>query len=133
MIYYNRSVGEAKKILIVDDEPDVASLLTLLLRSQGYEAVVASDGRQGLELARKENPDLIILDIMLPGLDGYKIARMLKFDESYSHIPIIMLTAKVQEKDKALGLETGADEYLTKPFDTQLLLKKVKEILERKK
>jgi DNA-binding response OmpR family regulator len=111
----------------------VASLLTLLLRSQGYEAVVASDGRQGLELARKENPDLIILDIMLPGLDGYKIARMLKFDESYSHIPIIMLTAKVQEKDKALGLETGADEYLTKPFDTQLLLKKVKEILERKK
>jgi len=126
-------VGEAKKILIVDDEPDVASLLTLLLRSQGYEAVVASDGRQGLELARKENPDLIILDIMLPGLDGYKIARMLKFDESYSHIPIIMLTAKVQEKDKALGLETGADEYLTKPFDTQLLLKKVKEILERKK
>ncbi|MGB9612910.1 MAG: response regulator transcription factor [Candidatus Margulisiibacteriota bacterium] len=126
-------MGEAKKILVVDDELDVTNLISLLLKSQGYKVIVATEGRQALDLARREIPDLIILDIMLPGLDGYKIARMLKFDENYSHIPIIMLTAKVQEKDKQIGLETGADEYLTKPFDTGFLLAKVKEILERKK
>jgi DNA-binding response OmpR family regulator len=128
-------MAEAKtaKILVVDDEPDVQSLLNLMLVSQGYTVVTASDGQEALEKARSENPDLILLDVMLPRLDGYKVARMLKFDENFSHIPIIMLTAKVQEKDKQTGLETGADDYITKPFDTAALLLKVKEILEKKK
>lgn len=120
---------EAKKILVVEDEPDVLSLLTLMLKSQGYNVITAVDGSEALEKARAEVPDLIILDIMLPKLDGYKVARMLKFDENYSHIPIVMLTAKIQEKDKEIGLEMGADEYITKPFDTAELLQKIKERL----
>jgi len=120
-------------ILVVDDEPDVASLLTLMLKSQGYTVIMAGDGQEALEKARSEDPDLILLDVMLPRLDGYKVARMLKFDENYSHIPIVMLTAKVQERDKQTGIEMGADEYITKPFDTSLLLAKVKEMLEKKK
>lgn len=121
------------KILAVDDEPDVLSLLNLMLTSQGYNVVTAADGQEGLEKARTENPNLILLDVMLPKLDGYKIARMLKFDENFKHIPIIMLTAKVQEKDRQTGMEMGADDYITKPFDTAALLEKVKEILNRKK
>lgn len=121
-----------KKILVVDDEPDVASLLTLMLKSQGYAVVTASDGQEALEKARGEAPDLILLDVMLPRMDGYKVARMLKFDENYSHIPIIMLTAKIQDRDKQTGLEMGANDYLTKPFDTTVLLNKIKDILEKK-
>jgi DNA-binding response OmpR family regulator len=122
----------ATKILVVDDEPDVASLLTLMLKSQGYAVINAADGQEALEKARGENPDLILLDVMLPKMDGYKVARMLKFDENFSHIPIIMLTAKIQERDKATGLEMGANDYMTKPFDTAVLLAKVKGILEKK-
>jgi DNA-binding response OmpR family regulator len=122
----------AKKILVVDDEPDVASLLTLMLKSQGYNIISAGDGQEALEKARGENPDLILLDIMLPRLDGYKVARMLKFDENFSHIPIIMLTAKIQERDKQMGMEMGANDYITKPFDTAALLTKIKDLLEKK-
>lgn len=122
-----------QKILVVDDEPDVASLLTLMLKSQGYEVITAGDGQDALEKARSEKPNLIVLDIMLPKLDGYKVARMLKFDENFSHIPIIMVTAKVQEKDKKIGIETGADAYVTKPFDTTALLEKIKETLSKTK
>jgi DNA-binding response OmpR family regulator len=121
-----------KKILVVDDEPDVASLLTLLLKAQGYEVISAGDGQEALEKARKEKPDLILLDIMLPKMDGYRVARVLKFDENYSHIPIIMLTAKIQEKDRKTGLEMGADDYVTKPFDTVAILEKVKGFLRKK-
>jgi len=120
-----------KKILVVDDEPDVVSLLSLLLKAQGYEIITAIDGQVALEKARGEKPDLILLDIMLPKLDGYKVARMLKFDEKYKNIPIIMLTAKIQEKDKDIGLQMGADDYLTKPFDTATLVEKVKAILNK--
>jgi DNA-binding response OmpR family regulator len=123
---------ESKKILIVDDEPDVASLLNLMLKSKGYETITAGDGQEALEKARREKPDLIVLDIMLPRLDGYKVARMLKFDEKFSHIPIIMVTAKIQEKDKKTGLEMGADAYVTKPFDTAMLLEKINEVLAAK-
>jgi DNA-binding response OmpR family regulator len=125
--------GNPKKILVVDDEPDVASLLTLLLKSQGYNVVSAGDGQEALEKARSEQPDLILLDVMLPKMDGYKVARMLKFDENFSSIPIIMLTAKVQEKDKQIGMEMGADDYVTKPFDTAALLAKVKAVLGNNK
>jgi two-component system alkaline phosphatase synthesis response regulator PhoP len=121
-----------KKILVVDDEPDVASLLTLMLKSQGYAVITAGDGQEALEKARGEAPDLILLDVMLPRMDGYKVARMLKFDENYSQIPIIMLTAKIQDRDKQTGLEMGANDYLTKPFDTAALLDKIKVLLDKK-
>ncbi|MFH1683818.1 MAG: response regulator [Candidatus Margulisiibacteriota bacterium] len=124
---------EVSKILVVDDEPDVVSLLMLLLKSQGYEVVSAGDGQEALERARTWKPNLILLDIMLPKLDGYKVARMLKFDENFRHIPIIMLTAKIQEKDKTIGIEMGADAYISKPFNTPNLLELIKETLAKKK
>lgn len=119
----------APKILIVDDEPDVVSLLTMTLKQQGFEVITARDGQQGLEKARGENPDLILLDVMLPHIDGYKVARILKFDEHYKHIPIIMVTAKVQEKEKQMGFEMGVNDYLAKPFDITELVAKIKALL----
>lgn len=121
-----------KKILVVDDEPDVASLITLILDAQGYTVINAADGPDALEKARVLRPDLVLLDVMLPKMDGYKVARILKFDENYSHIPIIMVTAKIREEDVATGLEMGASEYLTKPFDPNVLLARVREWLEKK-
>ena len=119
----------AKKILVVEDEPELVKALEVRLKSQDYEVITALDGEEGLRKARKENPDLIILDIMIPKMDGYKVSRMLKFDESYKHIPIIMLTAKSEREDKALGEETGADEYITKPFEWEHLAGVVKKHL----
>lgn len=120
-----------KKILIVDDEVDLVETIRFPLEIEGYRVLVAYNGEDALNQARKEDPDLILLDLMLPKLDGYKVCRLLKFDERYKHIPILMLTAKVQEKDKVIGMETGADEYLTKPFDMDYLFKKVKEYLNK--
>jgi two-component system, OmpR family, alkaline phosphatase synthesis response regulator PhoP len=120
-----------KKILVVDDEPDLVETVRYPLEMEGYQVLVAYNGEDGLNQARKDGPDLIILDLMLPKLDGYKVCRLLKFDERYKHIPILMLTAKTQEKDKLLGKETGADEYMTKPFDIDKLLEKVKSYLSK--
>ncbi|NWG04037.1 MAG: response regulator [Syntrophaceae bacterium] len=119
-----------KKILIVDDEVDLVETVRFPLEIEGYDTLVSYNGEDALNQARKEKPDLIILDLMLPKLDGYKVCRLLKFDERYKHIPILMLTAKTQEKDKILGKETGADEYITKPFEMDYLLGKVKEYLK---
>lgn len=118
-----------KKILFVDDELDLVKTIRFSLEVEGFNVIVSHDGEDALNKARKENPDLILLDIMLPKLDGYKVCRLLKFDERYKHIPILMLTAKIQEKDKLLGKETGADEYITKPFDIGELLEKIKSYL----
>ena len=104
-------------------------MLIMRLESAGYKTISADNGLSGLNLARKEKPDMVILDIMLPGLDGHKVCRMLKFDKKYKMIPIIMLTARVQESDQKLGLEVGADAYLTKPFVHKKLLAKMKELL----
>ena len=120
----------SKKILIVDDEPDLLEMVQISLETEGYECIVAYDGFRALDRARREKPDLIILDVMLPGLNGYKICRLLKFDEQYKHIPIIMLTAEAQEKDRLIGEETGADFYMTKPFAADKLIAKVAELLE---
>ena len=120
----------AKKILVVDDEEDVLLVLEARLQSQGYEVLTESDGMSGLARARHEKPDLIILDVMLPKLDGYKVCRMLKFDDLYRHIPIILLTARVQENDRKTGSEQGADAYLTKPFDAAQLLAEIKTLLK---
>jgi two-component system alkaline phosphatase synthesis response regulator PhoP len=120
-----------KKILLVDDEVDLVETVRFPLEMEGYHVLVSYNGEDALNQARKENPDLILLDLMLPKLDGYKVCRLLKFDERYKHIPILMLTAKTQEKDKVLGLETGANEYITKPFEMDFLMKKVKEYLSK--
>jgi DNA-binding response OmpR family regulator len=118
-----------KKILVVEDDALIRELDRINLESAGFEVVLATDGFQGLEMARTENPDLIVLDIMLPKMDGFKVCRILKFDDKYKHIPIIMLTARIQEVDKETGFKTGADGYMTKPFEPEELIKKINQVL----
>jgi DNA-binding response OmpR family regulator len=118
-----------RKILVVDDELDMLMVIKLRLEASGYEVMTATDGLEGLNSARKDSPDLIVLDIMLPKMNGYKVARFLKFDEEYKKIPIVMLTALGGDEDRATGIETGADEYLTKPFETEQLLSAVRKYL----
>lgn len=117
---------DRKRVLIVDDEPDIVEAIKFRIEAEGIECIEAFDGEDALAKARSERPDLIILDIMLPKMNGYKVARLLKFDEAYKKIPIIMLTARAQEKDIKTGEETGADEYMTKPFDMEQLVEVVK-------
>jgi len=118
-----------KKILVVEDEAELTGAIQIRLEQAGYEVLIAYDGQQALEKARGENPDLIVLDLMLPKIDGYKVCRMLKFDEKYKKIPIVMLTARAQEKDESLGYEVGADAFITKPFKYQALLSKIRELI----
>lgn len=125
-------MADKKRILLVDDEKDLVETLTFRLESAGYEVIAAYDGMQGLEKARKELPDLILLDVMMPVMDGYQVCRFLKFDDVFRNIPIIILTARGQEGDKKTGMGVGADAYVTKPFDSVTLLEKIKELLERK-
>ena len=120
----------AKKILIVDDEEDIAFGLGRRLTAAGYEAICAEDGVEGLRRAQTENPDLIVLDLMLPKMDGFKVCRLLKFDQRYKQIPIIILSARSQQEDITLGRETGAECYMTKPFDSDALLEKIRGFLE---
>ena len=119
-----------KKILIVDDEADIIEILQFVLEAQGYECITAMDGEEGLRLAKELLPDLIILDVMMPKINGYKISRLLKYDAKYKNIPILMITARSQEEDKSIGEETGVDEYITKPFQVDYVLQKVKSYLE---
>lgn len=121
---------EQKRILIADDEKDMVATLQFALNQEGYQCLTAYDGQEALDKAKRENPDLIILDIMMPKMNGYKISRLLKFDKRYKHIPIIMLTARTQEKDKKLGEETGADMYITKPFEMDALVNTIKNMLK---
>ena len=115
-----------KKILVVDDEPDIVETISFRLKKEGYAVITAADGLEALDKARNESPNLIILDVMMPKLDGFQVTRLLKFDDKYNDIPIIMLTAKTQDQDVATGLKTGADEYVKKPFDAENLMKIVK-------
>ena len=119
----------AKKILVVDDEPSIVKILEARLKAEGYEVVSAMDGLTALDLAKKENPDLVILDLMLPKMDGYKVCGLLKKDTRYSKIPIILFTARAQEQDRKLGEEMGANAYLTKPFDSKTLLEKIRGLI----
>lgn len=118
-----------KKILIVDDEEDILAMVRMALESRGYDVVTARDGEEALRKARQEGPHVIVLDIVMPKLNGYQVCREIKKDESTRAIPVIMLTAKAEESDRFWGTETGADGYLTKPFDMQDLLKKIQELL----
>ena len=118
-----------KKILIVDDEADIIEILQFMLEANGYECVTAMDGEEGLKLAREISPDLIILDVMMPKINGYKISRLLKYDNKYKDIPILMITARSQAEDKLIGEETGVDEYITKPFELEEVIRKVEKYL----
>lgn len=120
-----------EKILIVDDDIDTLRLVGMMLERQGYQIVAASSGQIAVSLAKKESPDLILLDIMMPGLDGYNVARILRDDEETKDIPIIIFTAKSQMDDKLLGFEVGADDYLTKPTQTRELLARIRAVLKR--
>ncbi|OGS07267.1 MAG: DNA-binding response regulator [Elusimicrobia bacterium RIFOXYA12_FULL_51_18] len=120
-----------KKILIIEDEKDIARMIDYNLKKEGYSTVLTHDGPAGVAAAARERPDLVILDLMLPGLDGLEVCRRLKKDDKTSGIAIIMLTAKSGETDRVVGLEMGADDYVAKPFSVRELLARVKAVLRR--
>ena len=119
-----------KKILIVDDEQDIVESLKFVLEAADFTCYCAYNGEDGLRLAKELVPDLIILDVMMPKINGFKISRLLKYDAKYKNIPILMVTARTQEEDKLIGEETGADEYITKPFELKEVVKKVEQYLK---
>ena len=119
------------KILIVEDDHDIVEMVEYNLKEEGYETISALNGEDGLRLAKKENPDLIILDIMLPIINGFEVCRILKNEKVTADIPVIILSAKSQETDKVVGLELGADDYITKPFSPRELIARIRAILRR--
>ncbi len=119
-----------KKILVADDESDIVEIIKNRLEVNHYEVITASDGEEALHKAKTEKPNLIVLDVMMPKMDGYKVCGLLKRDLRYSKIPIIMLTARAQQEDMALGEELGADAYIAKPFNSEVLLGKIKELMK---
>jgi DNA-binding response OmpR family regulator len=120
-----------RTILVIDDEPELVKLLDYNLTKAGYLVLSARDGENGLATARKHSPDAIILDVMMPGLDGWEVCKRLRQDPATSALPVLMLTAKADEGDRVLGLELGADDYVTKPFGVRELLARVKALLRR--
>jgi len=118
------------KVLVVDDEADLVRILQFGLQGIGYEVETASDGQEALKKAREQKPDIILLDLMLPKLDGYKVCRLLKFDERYKNIPIIILSARTQEGDQLLAMEMGANRFITKPYDFQEVLGHIEALLK---
>lgn len=121
-----------KSILIIDDEVDLRNLLDYNLKKEGYKVVTAHDGHSGIDQTLSEKPDLIVLDIMMPNLDGLEVCQLLRNNSKTATIPILMLTAKADEADKVIGLELGADDYMVKPFGIRELLARVKALLRRK-
>lgn len=120
-----------EKILIVDDEEHICELIKFNLENSGYKTIIASEGMEALKMAKEERPKLILLDVMLPGIDGYDVCKEIRKDELIGATPIMMITARGEELDKVLGLELGADDYITKPFSVRELLARVKAILRR--
>jgi len=118
----------AKTVLVVEDDPTLAATLSYNLRKQGFRVVAAADGAAALAAAREERPDLVVLDLMLPKVDGLEVCRRLR---SESDVPVLMLTAKVEEMDKVVGLEVGADDYVTKPFSMRELMARIRALLRR--
>ena len=117
-----------RKILVVDDEADILHFLELVLRERGHDVLIASSGREAIELARREHPDLILLDIMMPQMDGWEVLKLLRVDEETAHIPVAMLSARTEAKDRVQGLQEGAIDYICKPFSLQELLGKIETI-----
>jgi len=120
-----------EKILIVEDEPDIARMLEYNLKKEGFRITVVSDGKEALRRTEREHPDIILLDLMLPEIDGLEVCRELRQNRDTSGIPVIMLTAKARETDKIVGLELGADDYITKPFSVAELIARIKALLRR--
>ena len=120
-----------KKIVIIEDNAAFRKILNIRLKAAGYETAMAEDGLEGLELARKELPDLVITDLMLPGIDGHKISRMLKFDQRYSHIPIIMLTSRDLEEDAEIAKQCRADAFIVKTTKAEIILDVIARLLEK--
>ncbi len=123
----------AKRILIIEDDPAVLRAMSYMLEKEGYEVLTAMNGLEGLTKAKGENPDLLILDVMLPGIDGFEICHRLRAESQTAQLPILMLSAKGQAADKSMGLQVGANEYLTKPVERLVLLGKVEALLAAKK
>lgn len=118
------------RILVVDDYPNMVDMLSVRLRAAGHEVLAAYDGLAGLQMARQEKPDLILLDVLLPKMDGFKICRMLKFDDRFRHIPIIMLTSRARDVDRKTGLDMGADDYVFKPYEPLELMRRIEKLLK---
>ena len=119
----------AKKIVLAEDEPQIARLVEFKLKKEGYQVTWKENGEEALEAIKAEEPDLVILDVMMPVMDGYEVLRRLKEDENLKSIPVIMLTARAQERDVVKGIDLGAEDYITKPFHPAELLARVKRIL----
>ena len=126
-------MNKKKKILIVDDEKDLTKLLDYNLKQEGFDTLIAHEGKTALDMARRKKPDLIILDVMLPDLSGTEICKIVRSDNETADLPIIMLSAKGEEIDRILGLELGADDYVTKPFSPRELILRIKRVLKRGK
>jgi len=122
---------EQKRILVVEDEKDISELLRFNLEQEGFAVVLAEDGEQALRLARRERPALVILDLMLPGMSGIEVCRRWRGEEATARLPIVMLTAKAAEADRVVGLELGADDYVTKPFSPRELVARIRAVLRR--
>ncbi|MGV2644140.1 response regulator, partial [Clostridium perfringens] len=122
-----------EKILVVDDEDHIVELISYNLTSSGYKVITANNGLDAVRLAKEENPKLMLLDLMIPGLDGFDVCKAIRNDSETKDISVIMLTAKGEELDKILGLELGADDYMTKPFSIRELLARIKAVLRRTK
>lgn len=120
------------KILLIEDEEDIAALIELQAEMSGYKIVVETDGLNGYRAVEKEKPDLIVLDIMLPGMNGLDVCRKVKNHQDLRHIPIILISAKSEELDVVLGLELGADDYVTKPFSPKVLFSRIKAVMRRR-
>ena len=123
---------DRKRILVVDDEIYIVHILEFSLTMEGYSVLTASDGEEALKLIDSERPDLIVLDIMMPKIDGYEVCRRLRQDEQFTDLPVILLSAKGRPIDREAGLQAGANDYITKPFSPRKLLGKISELLERK-
>jgi DNA-binding response OmpR family regulator len=122
-------MSERFRILLVDDEPSIVKMVGKRLEVEGFDVLIATDGQEGLTQARSVSPDLIVLDLMLPKMNGYEVCTMLKQDARYQRIPIVLFTAKAQEKDEKLGMECGANAYVRKPFRAQELLDTIRTLL----
>ena len=121
-----------KKILLIEDEAELSRAIKIRLEAAGFDTISAGDGEKGLEMAHKERPDLIVLDLILPNMSGFDVCRKLKIDKEYKDIPIIVLTAKFQPNDIRFGIAMGADAYITKPYESQELFTKIREFLKEK-
>lgn len=121
--------SEMKTVVVVDDDLDNLNIIKIKLEANQMKVVTARDGDQALRMIREQAPDLIIMDVMMPKLSGFKATRLVKFDPKFKRTPLILLTARTQDADRSLGMEAGADAYLTKPFDPEQLLSEVKRLL----